>query len=72
MDIETGRMYGHVIAMAHDIGLECISEGVETSNQIEILRKNHCRFAQGYFYDKPLSVEQFEERLSCGRYSILN
>ena len=71
-DSVTSRMYGHVIAMAHDIGLECISEGVETSNQIEVLRKNHCRFAQGYFYDKPLSVEQFEERLSCGRYSILN
>ena len=66
----TSRMYGHVISMAHDLGLECVTEGVETSKQVEILRKNNCRFAQGYFYDKPLSVEEFEDRLNCGNYSI--
>lgn len=66
----TSRMYGHVISMAHDLGLECVTEGVETSKQVEILRKNNCRFAQGYFYDKPLSVEEFEDRLNRGNYSI--
>ncbi len=66
----TSLVYGHVIAMARDIGLECISEGVETSNQVEILKKNNCRYAQGFYYDKPLSVEEFEERLSRGNYSV--
>ncbi|MCR5789166.1 MAG: bifunctional diguanylate cyclase/phosphodiesterase [Lachnospiraceae bacterium] len=64
----TSLMYGHVIAMARDIGLECISEGVETPKQVEILRKNQCRLAQGFLYDKPLAVEDFELRLSQGYY----
>ncbi|MBQ8927408.1 MAG: GGDEF domain-containing protein [Oscillospiraceae bacterium] len=61
-------MFRHVVAMAKEIGLECIAEGVETKDQLDILRENHCRLAQGFFYDKPLPVEQFEERMSKRYY----
>ena len=54
----------HLIAMAQSLGLECIVEGVETAEQIEILKENKCNLAQGYYFDKPLPVEIFEGRLS--------
>ena len=59
----TSRMYKHVVAMAGDLGLECVTEGVETKKQVEILKNNHCQVAQGFFFDRPLPVEEFEERL---------
>jgi EAL domain-containing protein (putative c-di-GMP-specific phosphodiesterase class I) len=66
----TSLMYRHVVAMARDMGLECITEGVETAKQIEILRGNHCLYAQGFIFDKPLPKEEFEELLSTHRYDI--
>lgn len=56
-------MFRHVVNMAKEIGLTCVAEGVETINQVNILRKCGCDIAQGFYYDKPLPVKEFEERL---------
>ncbi|MBR2407401.1 MAG: GGDEF domain-containing protein [Lachnospiraceae bacterium] len=56
-------MLKHIIGMAQNLGLECIAEGVETVEQVTLLKENNCYLAQGYLFDKPLPVEQFEERL---------
>ena len=69
-DSVTSLMFRHVISMAQDLGLECVTEGVETKKQLELLKRNHCHIAQGYFFDKPLSVEEYENRLSRGYYDI--
>ncbi|MBQ5312400.1 MAG: EAL domain-containing protein [Oscillospiraceae bacterium] len=66
----TGLMFRHVVNMAHDIGLKCIAEGVETAEQIELLKANNCRIAQGFFFDKPLPSEEFEKKL--GEFSYYN
>ena len=59
----TFLMYKHVIAMAKDIGMECITEGVETERQEHLLKENGCRIAQGFRYDKPLPIGEYEKRL---------
>ncbi|MGN1304857.1 MAG: putative bifunctional diguanylate cyclase/phosphodiesterase [Oscillospiraceae bacterium] len=56
-------MLKHIIALAQDIGLECISEGVESAEQVRLLKENNCFFAQGFYFDKPMPVEDFEKRL---------
>ena len=63
-------MFRNVVTMAKELGLECIAEGVETKKQVDILRDNNCQFAQGYFFDKPLPLENFEERLSSHIYNV--
>lgn len=63
-------MLKYVVAMAQAIGLECVAEGVETPEQIEILRDNCCDFVQGYIFDKPMPVEEFEKRLDNYKYTI--
>ena len=45
------------IALAHTLGLDAIAEGVETSQQIELLRTLDCDYAQGYFFSKPVDSE---------------
>lgn len=56
-------MLKNVIAMAQSLGLECLVEGVETTDHVAILKENNCYQAQGFCFDKPLPVEEFEKRL---------
>ena len=63
-------MFKNVIAMAREMGLETIVEGVETTEQLQLLRDNKCDLAQGFLFDKPLPVEEFEKRLDMKKYAI--
>lgn len=62
-DTQKSIMLKHLISMLQDMGLECIIEGVETVGQVKLLKENNCYFAQGFYFDRPLPVEVFEERL---------
>lgn len=69
-DIEQKKiMLKYVIAMAQSLGLECIVEGVETIEQVDLLKTFNCFRAQGFFFDRPMPHEMFETRLRsfmCG------
>lgn len=71
-DIHSFRsiMFRHVVAMAKEMGLECIVEGVETPAQLKVLKDNLCEQAQGFLFDKPLPIEEFEKRLDMRTYSV--
>lgn len=47
-----------VIALAHQMGLEVIAEGVERADQHEYLRERRCDLLQGYLFGKPAPREQ--------------
>jgi diguanylate cyclase (GGDEF)-like protein/PAS domain S-box-containing protein len=47
-----------IITMAHGLGLGVIAEGVENQAQLSILQHQKCDEIQGYFFSRPLSVEQ--------------
>ena len=51
------------VRMAKMIGLDVIAEGVETKEQLEFLRSIDCDIAQGYYYSRPIPVDEFEEFL---------
>jgi diguanylate cyclase (GGDEF)-like protein/PAS domain S-box-containing protein len=52
-----------IIAMAHSLDLNVIAEGVETEEQRDILKENHCTHYQGYLYSKPVPINEFESLL---------
>ncbi len=57
----------NIVHMVQDLQLEIISEGVETKEQADFLKKIHCNMAQGYLFDKPLPHDEFEKRLLGNR-----
>jgi diguanylate cyclase (GGDEF)-like protein len=63
-------MFKYVVAMAKALGLETIAEGVETERQVDVLRDNRCSFAQGFLFDKPLPLNEFEDRLTKHKYEM--
>lgn len=62
-DSREQKMFKTIISMAHEIGLECIVEGVETREDVKLLKESNCFMAQGYYFDKPLPKADFEKKL---------
>lgn len=56
-----------VIAMAHKLGIKVIAEGVESAAQLDLLREFGCDELQGYFFSRPVPVEEFTLMLKQGR-----
>jgi diguanylate cyclase (GGDEF)-like protein/PAS domain S-box-containing protein len=52
-----------IISMAKSLRLKVIAEGVEHEAQMSFLRKNHCDEIQGYYFSKPLSVDEVADKL---------
>lgn len=57
----------NIINLAHGLGLKVTAEGVETNAQYEILKEVNCDYIQGYYFDKPLTVEEADEKYFSGR-----
>lgn len=60
----------NIIRMAHELGIDIITEGVETTDQASLLRGINCMMAQGYLFDKPLPKDDFEDRMMIGQYPV--
>lgn len=56
-------MLRHIINMARELGIDCIAEGVETLEHIKVLKELRCYMAQGFYFDRPLPSDVFEDRL---------
>lgn len=57
-----------IIAMAQNMNLQVIAEGVETEEQKGFLEQNGCTMFQGYFFGKPLPLAEFEQQLIARGY----
>jgi EAL domain-containing protein (putative c-di-GMP-specific phosphodiesterase class I) len=58
-----------IVALAKSFGLEVIAEGVETVEQRDFLLNTGCRAFQGYFFSRPLPVENFEQLIIKKSYA---
>lgn len=51
----------HTIAMAKELQLQIIAEGVETTEHVDFLRGSHCDVAQGFYFARPMPLEEFNK-----------
>jgi len=62
-DLETHEIVRIVVMLAHNLGLKVIAEGVETQEQVELLKHIGCEMAQGYLFSKPVRAEAIQQLL---------
>lgn len=55
-----------IIVMAHSLNIHVIAEGVETSQQIEFLKKHNCDEVQGYYFSHPIPADEVEKFFTLG------
>ncbi|MBQ9990320.1 MAG: EAL domain-containing protein [Lachnospiraceae bacterium] len=60
MDVRDEIVIRDIVEMGKHLELQIIAEGVETAEQSEFLERIGCDIAQGYYYGKPMPVDQFE------------
>lgn len=52
-----------IIQMAHRLKMQVVAEGVESKQQVELLKKMNCDFIQGFYYSKPIPLNELFEFL---------
>jgi len=57
---EAKKIIKGIISMAYDLGMSVITEGVETEEEFGFLKEFGCKHFQGYYFDRPMSLEDFE------------
>ena len=62
----TDALVRSVVEMSKALDLTCIAEGIETLEQLALVRSHGCRLGQGYLLDRPMSPEAFEGLLRAG------
>lgn len=58
-----------IVTMGHRLGLGIVAEGAETQQQVERLKAAGCDYVQGYFFAKPMPLDQFEEHWKAQNYA---
>jgi len=61
-----------IIAMARNLGLKVLAEGVETAEQLAFLREHNCDDVQGYYFSKPVPSEEIPLLLARQWHSLQN
>jgi len=52
----------HIISLAKELGFICLAEGAEKRTQIDALKALGCDVIQGYYFSKPIPVEEYESK----------
>lgn len=49
-----------IVSMAHDLNMKIVAEGIETKEQAELMKELDCDAAQGFYFARPMSIDNFE------------
>ncbi len=60
----------NIVRMAKELDMHIVAEGVETRETLDVLKELDCDLIQGYYFDRPLSQAEFEERLRNKQYAL--
>jgi EAL domain-containing protein (putative c-di-GMP-specific phosphodiesterase class I) len=62
----TPACFAAAVECARSVGAEIVAEGVETIDQLAFVRTFGIEYAQGFYFEKPITISQLEERLWPG------
>ena len=65
-----GAIIDSITTLAHALGMDTTAEGVETLDELELVRMHGCSHVQGFIYERPLSAESASVRLQTGLAAV--
>ena len=65
-----GAIIASITSLAQALGMETTAEGVETLDELELVRMHGCSHVQGYIYEKPLASDAAKQRLAEGLIAV--
>jgi len=65
-----GAIIASITSLAHALGMDTTAEGVETLDELDLVRMHGCSHIQGFIYERPLSTESATERLRTGLAAV--
>lgn len=65
-----GAIIASITSLAHALGMDTTAEGVETIDELELVRMHGCSHVQGFIYERPLSAEAAKLRLETGLAAV--
>lgn len=60
-DIKKQMIFKSLIVIAHNLNMKVVTEGVESQDELQIIREHNCDLVQGYIYSPPVSPERFTD-----------
>lgn len=67
-DYNERKLVRSIVEIAKNFDMNTVAEGVENKEQLEILQELGCEVIQGYYYSKPLTIEQLEQYIKKGTH----
>ncbi len=61
-ELRNQTIISSIVGMAKALNMKIVAEGVETKEQMEVLKRLGCDYIQGYYISRPLPIEEFEKR----------
>jgi diguanylate cyclase len=61
-----------ILGLAKELALKVVAEGVETEDQLAILAGKGCDMIQGYLLGRPVSAEEFTNKIGSGEWRVVN
>lgn len=58
LELDNVKVIVCLISLVHSLGLTVVAEGIETLDQVKILKRAYCDHIQGYYFSKPLKADQ--------------
>lgn len=71
-DSRNGAIITSIVSLAEALGMETTAEGVETLDELDLVRSLGCSHVQGHIYDRPLDRETAKVRLGTGLKAVAN
>jgi PAS domain S-box-containing protein/diguanylate cyclase (GGDEF)-like protein len=65
VDADDTAIVASTISLAHSVGVQAVAEGVETVDQLTLLRQMGCDFAQGFLFSAPLTLAELQRWLAA-------
>ncbi len=62
-DMRSRAITRALVALAHDIGIKVVAEGIEKQDQLDLLLDWNCDYIQGFLFSRPMTREAFEQML---------